>query len=90
MKRKYWLIFGVIQAVGIMAAFDAFFLQLPSLLLVPLLLLLPGTLASVALSRPGHAGANWSPWTLGAIAVLANVLLFTITSLLLTRYRKSK
>jgi ABC-type sulfate transport system permease component len=90
MKRKYWLIFGVVQVTGAMAAFGAFFLQFPSLLLVALLLLLPGTLASVALSRPGQVGADWSPWTLSAIAVLANVLLFTTTSFLLRRYRKSK
>src|SRR6266853_2150061 len=75
MKRKYWLIFGVVQATGIVAAFGAFFLQFPTSLLLALLLLLPGTLASVALSRPGQVGANLSPWTLGAIAVLANASL---------------
>jgi membrane protein YdbS with pleckstrin-like domain len=90
LKRKYWLIFGVIQAVGTMGVFNAVFLQFPSLVLVPLLLLLPGSLAAIALSWRANVGANWSPWTLGAIAVLVNVFLFTITSFLLTRYRKSK
>ena len=90
MKRKYWLIFAMVQATGTMCAFGAYFSQFPSMLLVALLLLLPGTLASVALSRSGQVGANWSPWALGAIAVLANVFFFTTTSFLLRRYRKSK
>jgi hypothetical protein len=90
MKRKYWLIFGVVQATGIIFALGGFFLIFPSSLLLAMLLLLPGTLVSVALYRPGHVGANSSPWTLGAIAVLVNVLLFTATSFLLRKYRKSK
>jgi hypothetical protein len=90
LKRKYWLIFGVIQAIGIMAAFDGMLLQFPTILIVSLLFLLPGSLASVAVSWGVHDGADWSPWTLGSIAVITNVLLFTITSFLLARYRKSK
>jgi hypothetical protein len=90
MKGKYWLIFGVTQVNGIMVALCAVFLQFPSMGLLALLLLLPGTLASVALSWPGNVGAKWSPWALGLIAVITNVLLFTITSFLLTRFRKSK
>jgi hypothetical protein len=90
MKRSYWLIFGLVQAMGIVAAIGALILQFPTLLLLTLLLLLPGTLVSVGLSRPDHVGANWSYWTLGAIAVVANVLLFATTSSLLRRYRESK
>jgi hypothetical protein len=90
MKRKYWLIFGVVQATGIIFALGGFFLQFPTSLLLAMLLLLPGTLVSVALFAHGQVGADWSAWTLGTIAVLANVLLFTTTSFLLRRYRKSK
>jgi hypothetical protein len=90
MRRKPWLIFVVIQAMGIVSAFSAFLLQFPTLLLAPLLLLLPGTLIAVILSRPGQIGANSSPWTLGAIAVLANVLLFTAASFLIKSFQKSK
>jgi len=90
MKRKYWLIFGVVQATGIIFALGGFFLIFPSSLLLALLLLLPGTLVSVALYRPGQVGANSSLWPLGAIAILVNVLLFATTSFLLKKYRKSK
>jgi len=90
MKRKYWLVFGVIQAIGIVAALDAIFLQFAFLMLVSIVMLLPGSLASVALYWSRHVGANWSLWTLGAIAVLANALLFSIASSLLTRCRKPK
>ncbi len=90
MNRKHWLIFGVIQAIGIGGTFCAIFLQFPSMVLVPLLFLLPGSLASVALPLHGEVGVNWSPWTLCAVAVVSNVIVFTITSFLSTRYRRSK
>jgi hypothetical protein len=90
MKRKYWLIFGVVQATGIIFALGGFFLLFPTSLLLALLLLLPGSLVSVALFVHGQVGPKWSPCAVGAIAVLANVLLFTTTSFLLRRYRKSK
>jgi hypothetical protein len=94
MKRKYWLIFGWIQANGILAGFVAFFLMFPTFLLLSVLALLPGSLASVALAWHGFGGAKcWSPWTMGAliaIAVFANLLLFVGASFFLTRYRKTK
>ena len=90
MKLKYWLVFGFIQTTGAMVAYCAYFLIFPTLLLLAWLLLLPGSLAWAAIFRPGQVGADWSPWTLGAIAVLANVLLFATASFLLAKYRKSK
>ncbi|MFZ0819036.1 MAG: hypothetical protein WAM91_03135 [Candidatus Acidiferrales bacterium] len=90
MNRKYWLIFGVIQVIGVMGALCAMFFQFPSMLIGYFLLLLPGSLASVALYWRGNVGANWSLWALGGIAVITNVLLFATTSFLVTRYRKSK
>jgi hypothetical protein len=61
---------------------------------VSFLLWLPGTLALLALN--GHAGfhfipgvgSNWSLWTLCVLAVLANLVFFSIASFLLARHRK--
>jgi len=89
-KQKYWLIFGAVQATGVLFVLGGFLLIFPTSLLLAMLLLLPGSLAFVALFVSGQVGSNWSPWTLGAIAVLANMLFFTATSFLLRRYRKSK
>jgi uncharacterized membrane protein len=90
LNRKHWLTFGVIQAIGIMGVISAVFLQFPSMVIVSFLMLLPGSLVSAALFKRAQTGADWSPWSLTAIAVLANVLLFTIISVLLAGYRKSK
>ena len=87
MRRKHWLVFGMVQAMGIIATLAAVFSQFPSLLLVPLIMLLPGSLVSGALFERGHARGAWS---LTAIAVIANALLFTVTSFLILRHRKSK
>jgi hypothetical protein len=89
MERKYWKIFGVVQVIGGLAGFEALLLQAPLLLGVSMLYLLPGSLASFALSKAGHVGANWSMWTLGAIAVTTNVMVFTLASYLRTRLRSS-
>jgi len=90
MRRKKWWIFGVIQAAGTLAAAEAMFLQFPTLWLVALLLLLPGSLAWLAVFEPSHFGTNWSFWKLCAIAVTTNVFLFIVASFLLARRRKPK
>jgi hypothetical protein len=90
MKRGSWLIFGAIQAAGIMAAIDAVFLQFPSLLLVMFLLLLPGSLLSAALFWRSGIAADWSLWAMTLIAVITNAILFSIATFLVTRYRRSK
>lgn len=89
MNRNLWLVFGAIEMIGMMAILDAVFLQEPLILGVSFLFLLPGSLASVALYGPGHIGANWSIWTLGATAVITNLLLFSITTYLAAKYRRS-
>jgi hypothetical protein len=89
MKRKHWLIFGVVQAIGVMSGFAGALLQDPLFLGISFSFLSPGSLAAFALSKPGYVGADWSLWKLGAIAVVANVLLFTIASFLLARFRRS-
>lgn len=94
MKRKCWLLFGVIQLLGALAVFEALFLQSALLLGAAFLLWLPGTLVLLALN--GHAGLqftpglgpNWSLWTLGAVAILANVILFTAASMVVARHRR--
>lgn len=90
MKRKYWVIFGAIQAVGIMATIDAMFLQFPSLLLVAPVFLLPGSLCSIALYWRQIVAGDWSPWILCSIAVTTNAVLFSVVSVVVARYRKSK
>ncbi|MFZ0637536.1 MAG: hypothetical protein WA755_15275 [Candidatus Acidiferrales bacterium] len=90
MKRKYWWIFGVIQLTGVSATVEAYFLEDPILWLVSRLLLLPGSLDSFPGLTHGQLGANWSLWSLCAIAVVTNVLLFIVVSLLLGRRRKPK
>jgi hypothetical protein len=87
-KRKYWWVFGAIQAVGTLATAEAVFLQFPTLWLVSLLLLLPGSLASLPVFKPSQFGTNWSPWSLWAIAVTTNFFLFILVSFLLAKRRK--
>jgi hypothetical protein len=89
-KRKYWFIFGVVQAIGAMYCVAAVILQDPFVLGVSFLYLLPGSLASVALSWPGRVGVNWSLWTVGVIAVVANMLIFSVALFLLARFRTSR
>jgi uncharacterized SAM-binding protein YcdF (DUF218 family) len=90
MKREYWLIFCVIQAIGAMAAFVAGLLQEPLSGAISSSFLLPGNLAWLAWSKSGHAGAEWSLWAMAAIAVAANVLLFTFASFSLSNLRRAR
>jgi hypothetical protein len=87
-KRKYWWVFGVIQAVGTLATAEALFSQFPTLWLVSLLVLLPGSLASLPVFKPSQFGTNSSPWNLWAIAVTTNLFLFILASFLFARRRK--
>jgi uncharacterized membrane protein YhaH (DUF805 family) len=90
-KRKYWWIFGAVQLMGVLAAFGGLYLaQDPILFGLSLIVLLPGTLVSYPFSTLGHAGPHWPLWTVYAIAVILNVLLFGMTSALVRRFRKSR
>lgn len=88
--RKLWLVFGAVQTISAMALFVALVLQEPMSLAISFLYALPGSLIAFAISKPGHVGADWSFWTLSAIAVVVNALLFTIALFLLERFRRSK
>jgi hypothetical protein len=91
MKRKYWWIFGAVQLMGLLAAFEALrLLEDPLLFGLSLLFLLPGTLVSFPFSTFGHVGTHWPLWTVYAIAVALNVFLFALASALVTRIRKSQ
>lgn len=89
MGRKYWLIFGAIQSIGITAIFEARWFQDGILLLLSVGLLLPGSLVWAGVNW-GHARANLPLWALGAISIPSNLFLFTIASFLLATYRASK
>jgi hypothetical protein len=89
MKRKGWLIFGIVQLIGIATIFEAAFLQFPTLLLLSMALLLPGSVAWAELSW-GRAGASLPLWTLGAISVGVNALLFVFVSFLIKKFRRSR
>ncbi|HXA79033.1 MAG TPA: hypothetical protein VNV41_18010 [Candidatus Acidoferrales bacterium] len=91
MKRKYWWIFGAVQVMGLLAAFEGLFLiQDPILFGLSLLFLLPGTLVSFPFSTLGHVGPHWPLWTVYAIAVTVNLLLFAVVSSLVARIHRSK
>jgi hypothetical protein len=83
MKRKGWMIFGVV------AVFEAAFLQFPALLLLSVALLLPGSLFWAELSW-GRTGTNLPLWMLGAISIRANVLLFGLASFAFKKIRRSQ
>lgn len=91
MKQKYWWCFCAVQLLGLLAAFEGLhLLGDPIWWGLSLLLLLPGTLVSFPFSTFGHLGTHWPLWTVYAIAVPVNVLLFALLSSLLTRIRRSK
>ena len=91
MKPRYWRIFGVIQFVGVACGLGGlYWLQDPIGWGVSLLVLLPGTLVAWPFSKLGHAGTDWPIWTVFAIAVGVNVILFATLSLLVGLHRKPK
>jgi hypothetical protein len=92
MKRNHWLIFAWIQVNGAIAAFLGIFAQWPTFLLATLLLLFPGSIASVAFVW-WHGRPDWSPFTVGALSalsVIVNIVFLYAASFLLSSYRKSK
>lgn len=83
MKQRYWWIFGVIQVAGALAAVEGSYLSLVSSLfvLLPMLLLLPGSLAWLPMLHTQYFGIEitYLFWTNG-IAITTNVILFAIAS----------
>ena len=91
MRARYWWIFGAVQLIGLGAAFEGLYSAGdPIWWGLSLLLLLPGTLVSFPFSTFGHLGTHWPLWTVYAIAVPVNVLLFALLSALVTRIRRSR
>jgi hypothetical protein len=91
MKARYWWIFGVVQLAGLLAAFEGLYsVGDPIWWGLSLLLLLPGTLVAFPFSTFGHLGTHWPLWSVYAIAVPVNVLLFALLSSLVNRIRRSK
>jgi len=88
MKRKYWWIFGVVQVAGTLAAIETPYVGLISSfwMIVPFLLLLPGSLTWLPMMRAQYFGVGRSYifWT-SAVALTVNLLLFTATSFLVSR-----
>ena len=89
MKRKGCMIFGFVQLIGVAAVFEAMFLQFPTLLLLSIALLLPGSLAWAELSW-GRAGVSLPLWTLAATSVGANAILFGLASFLIRKFRRPR
>jgi len=78
------MIFFALQAVGGLCCLGAHFFQSPPLWLFSLALLLPGSLLGwLQFHLPGYSGGHWSLLTRGLLAVIANVILFALGSLLL-------
>jgi len=91
MKARYWWIFGAVQLVGLLAAYQGLYsFGDPVWWGLSLLLLLPGTLVSFPFSTFGHLGTHWPLWTVYAIAVPVNLLLFALLSSLVSKIRRSK
>ncbi len=91
MKSKYWRIFGVVQFVGAAGGLGGLYLlQDPIGWALSLLVLLPGTLVAWPFSKLGHMGTDWPIWTVFAIAVPVNVILFSALSFLVGLRQKSK
>lgn len=92
MKRRPWLIFGVVQLTGFGAALLAALIQDGLLLGASWLFLLPGTLVTIPVYKHLQPGFGFFLFP-GAVAVAANVLLFALASFLVGRlsaHRKSK
>jgi hypothetical protein len=88
MKRKYWWIFGVVQVMGALASVECAYLGALSAFfaLLPMLLLLPGSLAWIPVMDTQFFGTGLS-FVFGemVIAITANVTLFAIASFLVGR-----
>jgi hypothetical protein len=85
MNRKHWRIFGVVQGCGIAATAAGIFLQFPTLWLLSLVVLLPGSLVAFPVFEPSNFGKDLPFWHLTTSAVMINVFLFIVASLIFAR-----
>jgi len=91
MKPRYWQIFSVVQILGAAGGLGGlYWVQDPIGWGLSLLVLLPGTLVAWPFSTLGHAGTDWPFWTVYAIAVPVNVVVFAFLSFLVSLRRKAR
>lgn len=76
MKIRHWLLFAGWQLAGSLVGFAAHHVDTVSWL-VSGPMLMPGWLLSLYVFREGGIGNNWDKWTLFAVAVSLNAILFT-------------
>jgi hypothetical protein len=86
-KARHWLIFAGWQLAGYLTGLGAHHVDAISWAISGFMLM-PGTLLSICLFRQGGIGNTWQKWTIFAVAVTANSVLFAILSIL--RARRSK
>jgi len=93
MKPRNWAVFTFtcLQLIGAAGGIGGlYWLQDPIFWGLSLLLLLPGTLVAWPFSNLGHAGTNWPFWTVYAIAIPFNAILFATVTFLIRLRRKSR
>ena len=86
MKVRHWLLFGGWQVAGSLVGLGARHVDTVSWL-VSGFMLMPGTLLSLYVFREGGVGNNWDKWTLFAVAVSLNNILFA--AIAIRRNKKS-
>lgn len=74
-KVRHWLLFAGWQVAGSLVGLGARHVDTVSWL-VSGFMLMPGTLLSLYVFREGGVGNNWDKWTLFAVAVSLNNILF--------------
>ncbi len=85
MKNRHLAIFAGWQTAGFLVGMGAHHVDRVSWL-ISSLMLMPGTMASLYLFRPGGIGNAWPKWALFAIPVAINIALFVA----LLRFRRGK
>jgi hypothetical protein len=85
-KVQHWLLFAGWQVAGSLVGLGARQMDTVSWL-VSGFMLMPGTLLSLYVFREGGIGNNWDKWTLFAVAVSLNTILFA--AIAIRRNKKS-
>lgn len=80
MQARHWMMFAAWQLAGSLIGLGAHHVDALSWMISGLMLL-PGTVVSWYVFKPGGLGNTWQKWPIFAVAASANILLFTIVSL---------
>jgi hypothetical protein len=87
--RKSWLIFGAVQATGVLGGLTGLYLLQDGLVLILYsVFLLPGILFAFPFSPFGHARTHWPLWAIYSVAVFANGILFAAASAVFSKRRR--